>query len=104
MQCHNITDPGAHDHQPADQGGCWDGTIACWRVGALLASAGDLGSSAGPGQRSLQLLLHFPAADGPVRALAWAPAQLAGTTSDSAHRHLVAAVGHTTYLRVWDLR
>lgn len=73
-------------------------------MGALLASAGDLGSSAGPGQRSLQLLLHFPAADGPVRALAWAPAQLAGTTSDSAHRHLVAAVGHTTYLRVWDLR
>ena len=73
-------------------------------MGALPASAGGPGSAAGSGQRSMQLLLHFPAADGPVRALAWAPAQLAGATSDSAHRHLVAAVGHTTYLRLWDLR
>lgn len=55
-------------------------------------------------QVSMELLIHFPAMDGPVRDLAWAPAELAGTTTDSAHRHLFAVVGHGLHLRIWDLR
>ena len=57
-----------------------------------------------PQQVSMELLIHFPAMDGPVRDLAWAPAELAGTTADSAHRHLFAVVGHGLHLRIWDLR
>ncbi len=72
--------------------------MACWQVRPLPGSQGS------PEQLSMQLLIHFPVTDGPVRALAWAPAELAGTTTDNAHRHLFAAVGHSLYVRVWDLR
>ena len=75
--------------------------MACWQVRPLQGSQGSAGS---PEQLSMQLLIHFPVTDGPVRALAWAPAELAGTTADNAHRHLFAAVGHSLYVRVWDIR
>ena len=87
------------------QAGCWDGSLACFKLGSAAGSPSCLGNSANGALRlSMELLLHFPASDGPVRGLAWAPAELAGATSDNAHRHLFAVVGHALHLRVWDLR
>ena len=67
-------------------------------------NAGTQGSVGSPQQVSMELLTHFLAMDGPVRDLAWAPAELAGTTADSAHQHLFAVVGHGLHPRIWDLR
>ena len=79
--------------------------MACFKLGSAAGSPSGSGSSAnGALCPSMELLLHFPASDGPVRGLAWAPAELAGATSDNAHRHLFAVVGHALHLRVWDLR
>lgn len=76
--------------------GFWDGSVAQWRL-----AAGE-----GPQEDALkmELLLHFPALDGPMRGLAWAPPEVATAAGDLAHRHLFAAVGHTDKLRVWDTR
>ncbi|KAK9908112.1 hypothetical protein WJX75_002889 [Coccomyxa subellipsoidea] len=74
--------------------GFWDGTVALWRV---------LGSETKEALR-MELLLHMPAQDGPVRGLAWAPPEVATAAGDRAERHLFATVGHSHKLRIWDTR
>lgn len=86
------------------QAGCWDGSVALWRVAQQQPGAGA--ALGGDAACSMQLLLHFEALDGPVRALAWAPAGANGDACGpgDARRHLFAAVGHSDRLRVWDTR
>ena len=74
--------------------GFWDGTVALWRV---------LNSETKEALR-MELLLHMPAQDGPVRGLAWAPPEVGTAAGDRAERHLFATVGHSHKLRIWDSR
>ncbi len=76
--------------------GSWDGSVAQWKVVA--------GEGPQKDAMNVELLLHFPALDGPVRALAWAPPEVATAAGDLAHRHLFAVVGHSDKLSVWDTR
>ncbi|BDA44713.1 probable general transcription factor 3C polypeptide 2 [Coccomyxa sp. Obi] len=81
--------------------GYWDGSVAMWR----LATGGDAAAQKGPEQAvCLELLLHMPALDGPVRGLAWAPREVATAAGDLAHRNLFVTVGHSSKLRFWDAR
>lgn len=67
------------------------------------------GAEASAGRESerdvrMELLLHMPALEGPVRGLAWVPPEVATAAGDGAHRHLFATVGHSDKLRFWDSR
>ncbi|CAL8469549.1 g9090 [Coccomyxa elongata] len=83
--------------------GYWDGSVALWRLAA--AKGSEAAAQKAPEQAvCLELLLHMPALDGPVRGLAWAPRELATAAGDLAHRNLFVTVGHSSKLRFWDAR
>ena len=86
------------------QAGYWDGSVAVWRLAAARSGV-DAAAQRAPEQAvRLELLLHMPALDGPVRGLAWAPREVATAAGDLAHRNLFVTAGHSSKLRFWDAR
>lgn len=72
------------------QMGCWDGTVALWKLPTAAGSP-------------LQLLSHFLADSVPIRTIAWAPPHKDGTI-DSHGRHCFLTAGHASSMKIWDVR
>ena len=87
-------------HPPfvALQVGCWDGTVAVWR----LQPENTAGGSTVPATPIL--LSHTRADPSPVRAVAWAPPALAASAADGLGRAVYMAAGNQGALSIWDAR
>ena len=89
------------NHLPL-QVGCWDGTVAVWRLQPEEAA------DASPGGRSVPatgvLLSHARTDPSPLRAVAWAPAVLAASAADGLGRAVYMAAGNQGALSIWDAR
>ncbi len=78
--------------------------MALWRLAEANSGSNAAAQKAPEQAVCLELLLHMPALDGPVRGLAWAPREVATAAGDLAHRNLFVTVGHSSKLRFWDAR
>ena len=92
--------------------GCWDGSVAIFKVVPGQAQqqqqqqqAGGGGGAAAAAQMfGLELLLHFTADVLPLRGLRWIPPAPCQSSIDSLQRHIIATGGHEATVRIWDLR
>ena len=86
------------------QVGCWDGSVAVWRIPPEQPGSGSARSSSSSPALELQLLSHVMADTVAIRSVAWAPAQATGESSDLAGRHIFLTAGHSSLVKFWDAR
>jgi hypothetical protein len=82
------------------QAGCWDGTVAIWR----LQPDENTSAVGGSVPATPVLLSHARADPSPLRAVAWAPAALAASAADSLGRAVHMTAGNQGALSIWDAR
>ena len=89
------------------QVGCWDGTVALFRVKAA-SSHSTLGSGASSdeGLQGMELLSHYSASTDAVRAVIWAPSEVGdgGAAEGCQWGTLFAVAGQAQQVTVWDAR
>ena len=102
----NPAEPLTCPPMPCVQAGCWDGTVALFRLGPPPAQGTspqppDRGSLAG-----LEVLSHFTASTDAVRVVAWAPDEdgADGEGPGSSWGALFAVAGHAQQISIWDAR
>ena len=89
--------------------GCWDGTVALWRLQPAAPAAAAPGSSQGTGYTppppaTPVLLMHMKADPQPLRCVAWPPAALAAAAGGGLGRHVFMTAGHAGSVAIWDAR
>ena len=82
------------------QVGCWDGTVALWR----LQPGEGLRPTGGRQPATPVLLMHMKADPMPLRAVAWAPPSLAGHAPGGMGRNIFLTAGHSGVIAIWDAR
>ena len=86
------------------QVGCWDGSVAVWRIPPEQPGSASARSSSSPVPLQLQLLSHIMADTVAIRSVAWAPVEAAGESSDLSSRHIFLTAGHSSLVKFWDAR
>ena len=97
---------------PPPQVGCWDGTVALWRLQPEETADGGGGQGTEAAEPPLPppppatqvLLMHMKADPQPLRAVAWAPPDLAAEATGGLGRHVFLTAGHTGDAAIWDAR
>ena len=90
------------------QVGCWDGTIALFKVKPATApsTSPKSHSSSSSGLQGMELLSHYSASTDAVRAVVWAPPGGEGAGGEEAGQwgSLFAVAGQAQQVTVWDAR
>ena len=92
--------------------GCWDGTVALFRVEPPSTDPkppSSSSSSSSSGLQGMELLSHHSASTDAVRAVAWAPppgglGEEAGAEEGGQWGSLFAVAGQAQQVTVWDAR